>query len=348
MTQEQKTVTISIKKLLKWVVTLAVIIIIALFILRSLDYSKSNGVSVGDSVSSSVVGFDIGESNSYRTVFPDYQNGNGSITDTRQFMKINYSGTIQTRDVKDVARDVRGIIRDMEGRIDNETVNERYGQISFVIPKSNLDDFRDEIESITHKKLYVENTSSQNLLNQKQTIEEQGSHAATTLEQLQESQSTLIKKHNQTITTLKSELAATQKKIAMVNNNIATYLPTPSGDTGYLAEQNTQLTIYLNEEAQIKQKIDNENTNYQNQNKMLVDKIASTNNTIKDINTQDKKFTENIETVNGSISMQWISVWQLMKIFSPIHPIIIILVLVIILWYILKKLRIAPLLIIKW
>ncbi len=348
MTQEQKIVTISIKKLLKWVVTLAVIIIIALFILRSLDYSKSNGVSVGDSVSSSVVGFDIGESNSYRTVFPDYQNGNGSITDTRQFMKINYSGTIQTRDVKDVARDVRGIIRDMEGRIDNETVNEQYGQISFVIPKSNLNNFRDEIESITHKKLYVENTSSQNLLNQKQIIEEQSSHAATTLEQLQESQSILTKKHNQTIANLKSELAATQKKIAMVNSNIAAYLPPPSGDTGYLAEQNTQLTIYLNEEAQIKQKIDNENTNYQNQNKMLVDKIASTNNTIKDINTQDKKFTENIETVNGSISMQWISVWQLMKIFSPIHPIIIILVLVIILWYILKKLRIAPLLIIKW
>jgi uncharacterized membrane protein len=81
---------------------------------------------------------------------------------------------------------------------------------------------------------------------------------------------------------------------------------------------------------------------------MLVDKIASTNNTIKDINTQDKKFAENIETVTGSISIQWISVWQLMKVFSPIHPIIIILVLVIILWYILKKLRIAPLLIIKW
>lgn len=318
----------------------------------------SIGVSVGDDVSYNeitTIDFDGGGSrtlaNPMRQSFGSNwfnQNENGSIADTREFMKVSYSGNIKTRDVKDTARDVRGIIRDMEGRIDSENVNEKYGYINFVIPKSNFDDFRDEIESITHKKLYTENTSSQNLLSQKQNIEEQSGQATMTLGQLQQSQADLTKKHNQTTANLKSELVSVQKKITNIRNIFSTYIPPESGDTSYINELTAQLTIYLNEESQIKQKISTENTNYQSQNKSLTDQIANTNNTIKDINTQDKNFTANVETVNGSVNIQWVNLWQLAQIFSPIPPIFIIVFLLLIIWYVLRKMNRVPMFILKW
>ena len=318
----------------------------------------SMGVSVGDDVSYNeitTIDFDGGGSrtlaNPMRQSFGSNwfnQNENGSIADTREFMKVSYSGNIKTRDVKDTARDVRGIIRDMDGRVDSENVSEKYGYINFVIPKSNFDDFRDEIESITHKKLYTENTSSQNLLNQKQNIEQQNSQANTTLSQLQQSQTDLTKKHNQTLASLKNELTTSQKKIIDVRNQIAATDPPASGDSPYLSELNKQLTIYLSEESQTKQKISTENANYQNQNKSLSEQISNTKNTIKDISTQDKQFTENVETVNGSVSIQWISIWQLTQIFSPIHPVLIIAILLIVIWYILRKKNKVPMFVFKW
>lgn len=317
---------------------------------------NSFGVGIGDDVVSSqitAVDFDGGGSRTLKNPMRESfggmfnQNGNGSIADTREFMKVSYSGNIKTRDVKDTARDVRGIIRDMDGRVDSENVNEKYGYINFVIPKSNFDDFRDEIEIITHKKLYTENTSSQNLLSQKQNIEQQDNLANMTLDQLQKTQTDLTKKHNQIIVSLKNELTTVQKKIATTNNNIATYLP-QSSDDAYLAEQNTNLSMYLNEEAQIKQKIASENTSYQNQNKTITEQIANTNNTIKDIKIQDKNFTENIETVNGSINIQWVNLWQLAQIFSPVPPIFVVLLVIIMIWYILRKKNKVPMFVFTW
>ncbi len=104
----------------------------------------------------------------------------------------------------------------------------------------------------------------------------------------------------------------------------------------------------MSEESQTKQKISTENANYQNQNKSLSEQISNTKNTIKDISTQDKQFTENVETVNGSVSIQWISIWQLTQIFSPIHPVLIIAILLIVIWYILRKKNKVPMFVFKW
>ena len=156
MIQEQKTVTVSIKKILKW---LSVIIIVLLISRFGYLLSRNNSSSLR-SYSNEIPMITFTDSGS-----------SSSISDTREFMKTSYSGNIKTRDVKNISRDIRGIIRDMDGRIDNEDISEKYGRIDFVIPKSNLDDFRDEIESLVHAKLYTETTSSQNLLNEKKSID---------------------------------------------------------------------------------------------------------------------------------------------------------------------------------
>lgn len=313
----------------------------------------SIGVSVGDDVSYNeitTIDFDGGGSrtlaNPMRQSFGSNwfnQNENGSIADTREFMKVSYSGNIKTRDVKDTARDVRGIIRDMEGRVDSENVNEKYGYINFVIPKSNFDDFRDEIESITHKKLYTENTSSQNLLSQKQNIEEQNNITTKSLIELQNELKTLSVKHTQTVATLKKELATIQKQLADTRKRIS-----ETKDSSLLTNLYLQESYEQTGENQANQRINSENTQYANQKNALDQAISANKGTLQSIANQDQKFTENIETVNGSVNIQWINSWQLAKTFSPIHPIFIIAILFIIIWYILRKTNKVPMFVFKW
>ena len=68
-----------------------------------------------------------------------------SINDTREFMKTSYDTQIQTRNVKSVLRDIKGSIKVANGRIDQLNENTKSGYISFVIPKINFENFKDEI-----------------------------------------------------------------------------------------------------------------------------------------------------------------------------------------------------------
>jgi hypothetical protein len=58
---------------------------------------------------------------------------------------------------------------------------------------------------------------------------------------------------------------------------------------------------------------------------------------LANINKQDNQFADNIETVNGSVRITWISMWQMVKIFSPIHPTFIIIILGIVLGVFLNR-----------
>lgn len=361
--REQKTITFSVKKFLKWVVGLIILIIVVLFIVRSLSHSRMLGVSVGDSVSNDIVAVDYdggsapsanpmgnGSFSRGMQIPPIFGRDNNSVSDTREFMKVNYSGAIKTREVKDTARDVRGIVRDMDGRIDSETVNEKYGYVSFVIPKSNLDDFRDEIESLTHKKLYTENTSSQNLLNQKQNIEQNMDLTNKSLSDLRSEKTKAETAHNKSLASLQAQLKSLTTSAETMRAKLDAMPAAEEGSPEQVQARMTQESYinFSNQVAELKNKIAQENRVFAENKKSFDSAIGQFNNQLGEIKKDDKAFAENIETVNGSVSMQWVSVWQLARIFLPIHPIFIILLLAIILWYILKRLRIVPLVVVKW
>lgn len=362
MKPEQKTVTISLKKIVKWAIIIILILIAARLTWR-VTHRSYYGLGVADSVGGDVasVSFDDGSAKLANPMSSGafyggnpltemFGNNNGSIADTRQFMKVNYSGDIKTRDVKDTARDVRGIIRDMEGRVDSETVTERYARVSFVIPKSNLDDFRDEIESLTHKKLYTENTSSENLLAQKQNIEERSDLTTKSLSDLQSEKSKAEAAHKKELAALQTQLNNLTTSVETMRTKLDTMPGVEEGSPEQVQAKMLQEN-YINTSNQItelKNKITQKTQTFTENKNNFNSAIAQFNNQLGEIKKDDKKFTENIETVNGSVSMQWVSIWQLAKVFSPVHPIIIIIILALILWYILKKMRIVPLVVVKW
>ncbi|PIW08098.1 hypothetical protein COW38_01475, partial [Candidatus Collierbacteria bacterium CG17_big_fil_post_rev_8_21_14_2_50_45_7] len=63
---------------------------------------------------------------------------------------------------------------------------------------------------------------------------------------------------------------------------------------------------------------------------------------LENVNTQDENFTENIETVEGRVDVKWISIWQMIKVFSPVSPEILVIVIIVIIWNILARLGYVP------
>ena len=315
---EQKTVKVSRKKFF-WVVIILVLIGLW-WAYKEPRYGISptmmgGGYGASDSVSSPVSspGAPMMEKVG-NMIYPDYYRQDLDITDTRQFLKTSYSADIKTRDVKNIVRDVRGIIRDVDGRIDNSQESEKYSYVSFVVPKSKFDSFRDEIESLTYEKLITVNVSSENLLGQKQSIEEQMQSATSTLANLQKQKTALTARHNQTLASMNAELTILESQVPYPTNAVLIQ----------------------------KEKIDSENRSYSLQNQNLTNSIDQYKALITGIEKQDTKFANNIETVNGYISVSWVSLWQMAKILSPIHPSIVLIILILVLWKVLSLSRVVP------
>jgi hypothetical protein len=271
------------------------------------------------------------------TVAPYPSVGQPTINDTREFNKVSYSAEIKTQNVSDTVRAVKGAVREVEGRVDSENESEKYGSISFVVPKARFDAFRAEIESTTHEKFIIETVSSQNLLNQKQGIEQQINAATTTRANLEKQKKDLDTKHSQTLASINRELSSVQSQLVTVRQNLEL-----TSDETQVYNLEIQEASLMTRENQLKQNRDAENRTYTNQNQHLTSQITYAQQNVTTTENRDAQFMDSIETVTGYVSVRWISVWDIAKIFSPIHPAWIITALVIIALFFLYKKEYIP------
>lgn len=271
-----------------------------------------------------------------------YYDGQPTISDTREFLKTNYSSTINTRDVVDMTKNVHNAVKGADGRIDNFYSSEKRGRVSFVVAKSNFEALRSEIENLTYAKLYVESVSSQNLLRQKQNIESQTTNVLSRLETLQKQKESLNSQHTQTVKGINNEINRINAELANVRSIIF-----EETDPETLVLFRRQETTLISQQSVQNQKLNSENNNYSLQSKNLDNQIVSANNNLANVNQQDSQFADNIETVNGYVIINWVSWWQLVKIYSPISPSVLIIAFGIILWIFLRHKGYLPRIIVQ-
>jgi len=316
-----------------WKFILTIVVIVIVLIAWSLF--SSSMVNVRQMGNFGSVNSFAPEASTFR---PDYYSGgNSDITDTREFLKTSYSAYVKTRNVEEVITNVKNMVRGVDGRIDNIQTSEKSGRISFVIPKSKFEVFRDEIESITNKKLYTENVSSQNLLTQKQNIEEQMLNVNNILAGLKEQKKNLNSQHTQMVLKLNNSIASIQSQLLITRASLAN-----ATNTEVISSLRNQENSWIIADTSERQKLNSENSSYTTKNNTLQNQITNAEQNHTNVNKQDNNFANNIETVNGYVSASWVSVWGLAVIFSPIHPIFIIIILVIALWYSLKRKNYIP------
>lgn len=234
-----------------------------------------------------------------------YQNPEVPATDTREFLKVYYNASMRTRDVQGLTRRVETTVRGYDGRIDQESSTSQYGSVSFAVPQSKFEAFRAELEGLVASRFLTINISSQNLLPQKLSIEEQQKQADTALADYKAARQKIVTTHASAAQSFKAEINADEKQLA----TLRAQTPTPQ----ILA----QIQSVSGDMANLKQRLANENASYSAQLKNADSNIKNAEDWQKAVKTQDQKLLDNVATVTGTVSIQWIGLWDIALLYLP-------------------------------
>lgn len=220
------------------------------------------------------------------SVYPyPYPNPDVPITDTREFLKTYYNASMRTRDVPSLTRRVETTVRGYDGRIDQQSSSLKYGYVSFALPQAKYDAFRTELESLVGNRFLAVNISSQNLLPQKISIEEQQVQADSNLAAYKAARQKLVAAHASAVQSLQAKINAPEATASDI--------------------------------ALFQQQLANENASYAAQLSNADANIKYAQDWVKAVQTQDQTLLNNVATVNGTVSIQWISFWDMARLYLP-------------------------------
>jgi len=245
------------------------------------------------------------------STMPFYREEGSSISDTREFLKVNYNASLRTRNVSDLRIKVESIIRNLGGRIDYSNSGEKNGYINFVIPKSNLESLKIGVKDLVWTKFYNEQINSQNLLSEKQIIEENQKQTETKLNNSQMERAQIIGNHNSIIASYKGEILIKNTEINTLNME---YQYANMWRKSEITNRVNQLQTEINA---IQAKIENENRSYQEKINNINSQIKNIQENLGAIKIQDANLLDNVATVNGTISLSWISLWAIADAYVP-------------------------------
>ncbi len=225
----------------------------------------------------------------------DLSIGGLPITDSREFLKTNYSVQMKTRDVMKRIQDVKLAIRGLDGRIDGLVSSEKNGSIQFALPANKLDELRATLRSMTHDRLWIEYLSMTNFLLQKQSLEQTKESYDQKIVTIKSERSSLIYHHNQVVASLNARINASTD------------------------EQEIQ---------SLRWQLARENTAYANSLAQFNSSLSYTESVLEDLAKQDKAITDTVATVNGNISVQYVSAWDILGTYVGPYWLVIVLAII--------------------
>jgi hypothetical protein len=241
---------------------------------------------------------------------PDYP-GIPPITDNREFLKTDYNSTIKTRHVAEMGNRIQTLVRGYGGRIDGASFNEKFGYLSFVVPQNQFMLFKSELTSIVGKRFIVESVSVQNMLPQKQGIEQQAKSASSTLMELKESRSAMVKKYNAIIGSLRAGIARETAAITALDKEAAT-----TTDQNRLAEIKKERAAHVSTRSGLQTRLANETNNYEYELASIDSQIKGAEGQIENLKVQDKNLIDDVATVRGTIAIEWVSIMEIVNLYT--------------------------------
>ncbi len=235
-------------------------------------------------------------------------------TDNREYLKTDYSASVQTNKVQELTGRLQTTIRGFDGRIDSTYNYSNQGYISFVIPASRVDAFRQEVKTIAGARFYTENLSSQNMLSDKRSLEDQQKQNNDNIKQLTASRDQLTVSHNQSVTSLNSQISTIAKEMAGLKTEAATNI-----------NYDRQVQIAARQEELQKQtkvlnsRLAAENNNYASQISSLDYQTSDAQRNLAQLDKQTGELIDTVATVRGNISISYISFWQKVDAYLPTY-----------------------------
>ncbi|OGH88214.1 MAG: hypothetical protein A3J93_00540 [Candidatus Magasanikbacteria bacterium RIFOXYC2_FULL_42_28] len=234
------------------------------------------------------------------------------ITDTREFLKTGYQAKIKTRKVQQLGGQIQTMVRGYGGRIDSSSLNSKYGNISFVMPKSALESFQNELKGIVSERFLDESTSARNLLSRKQSVEKQTDSTQTQLNDYEEKRDALIKDHDSKIASWNKQINTLTVSINVLNQEVTT-------DTARLADIAKKIANLNYSKNLLKQNIANENNLYQKNLGYYDSSISSIKSQLTNLAERDQAILDDVETVSGSVSLRFVSVIEMIDLYVSVR-----------------------------
>jgi len=288
---------------------------------------------------------DLGIHNPHPTGLPDnnvldnlknfvsgfYEESNSTpITDDREFLKTNYGAYIKSRAVQKLSTHISTIIRGYGGRIDTLSINAKNSYIQFVLPKSSFTNFKSELSELVSPRFLNEKEQSTNVLPIKKNIEIKYSTQETTLNSLQLEKQNCIKKNSEVITELKKQLSNIKNNFSQVDLELKIMTDTTTPE--YRELLNRRSNIYK-QQTSIEQHIVYEDNNFKEKILTLDSQIKDSESSLVQIKEENQTLIDDVETISGSVSIEWISIFDSIKLYVPLPILFVIFVGIIILIY---------------
>lgn len=236
-----------------------------------------------------------------------------SINDKREFLKTSYGAQIKTRDVKKLSTRIITMIRGYGGRIDNSSVYSEYGTINFVLPKKSLAAFSGEISSLVPSRFLEENQSDTNLLPEKQGIEANQQTSQKSLDELKKQRLEETKKHSSAVGGIRRNVSDLSSQIAKIDSELSA-LEVGSSKYNELLMIRKDLS---NQRTNSNYRLEVENNRYNNEISNIDLQVKNIENYLVDLGKQDQNLLDNVETINGSIYLEHVSVYGVVKLYVP-------------------------------
>ena len=148
------------------------------------------------------------------------------------------------------------------------------------MPALKFEQFRAQVESLVGARFLTVTTNSQNLLPQKQSIEQETQSIEADLATYAASRKSLLANHASAVASIQALIDAKSGDIAALNKQLL-----------------------------------NENATYNARLAALDQQIAYTQKSLTAVKTQDQNLLDEVSTVNGTISLNWISLWDMIQLY---------------------------------
>ncbi len=237
---------------------------------------------------------------------------NVPIDDSREFLKTDYGAKILTRNISDKLLQIQNTARGLGGRIDGINSSEHWGTINFSIPSDKLEIFRNSIKSLVPSRFIKESISQENLLPQKQSIENQKKETDKQLAQLKKQRDEIVSNHRNVLATIYSQITKLDQEIKELKIKADI-----TSDSLLHQQFEDQIKDLSKQENTLNNQIINENNKYSMDLSSIDSQINSSNDNLEYIKNQDLNLINTVETVHGTITLNWISIWGVILLYIP-------------------------------
>ncbi len=235
------------------------------------------------------------------------------ITDNREFLKTSYNASIRTRDVTSTGAKIETIVRGSAGRVDSSSLGDENGYISFSIPSDKFMLFREQIKDLAAAKLFTENINSENLLPQKQSIEERQEEIEKNLTSLKTRRAEIVRNHNGAESIYQQKITTLQNEENLLLAELYRDMSTPERKV----QINTRLQQIAAEKSALSGKRSTENRNYKNNLAQIDQELRWAEEGKQYVEKEDKNLADNLDTVSGHISLSKINLWGIADLYAP-------------------------------